>query len=57
VATTRVHKSISEKTRAEDERLREELRHADIGKLKKLMAPLIEKETEEPKRHKSKRST
>jgi hypothetical protein len=33
---------ITEKTREADERLREELRHADIGKLKKLMAPLIE---------------
>jgi hypothetical protein len=28
------------KDRAEDERLREKLRNADIGKLKKLMAPL-----------------
>lgn len=27
--------------RAEDDRLREMLRHADIGKRKKLMAPLI----------------
>jgi hypothetical protein len=43
VATTREHKPISEKTRAEDERLREELRHADIDKLKRLMKPLIEK--------------
>ncbi|MGA3229000.1 MAG: hypothetical protein ABSD51_03550 [Candidatus Binatus sp.] len=43
MASTRARKSITEKTRAEDDRLREELRHADIGKLKKLMAPLIEK--------------
>jgi hypothetical protein len=43
VASTRARKSITEKTRAEDDRLREELRHADIGKLKKLMAPLIER--------------
>jgi len=50
VATTRERKPISEKTRAEDERLREELRNADIGKLKKLMAPLIERS--EPKRTK-----
>jgi len=42
VASTRVRESISEKTRAEDERLREELRNADIGKLKRLMKPLIE---------------
>ena len=43
MATTRERKPISEKTRAADEKLREELRNADIGKLKKLMAPLIEK--------------
>jgi len=42
VATTRVRKSISEKTRAEDERLRGELRNAGIGKLKRLMKPLVE---------------
>jgi hypothetical protein len=41
VASTRARKSITAKTRAEDDRLREMLRHADIGKLKKLMAPLI----------------
>jgi hypothetical protein len=35
--------AITEKTRQADEKLREELRHADIGKLKKLMAPLIER--------------
>jgi hypothetical protein len=52
VATTRAHKPISEKTRAEDERLREELRHADIDKLKRLMKPLIEKK--EPKDNKQK---
>jgi hypothetical protein len=43
VATTRKRKPISENTRAEDERLREELRHADIDKLKELMRPLIER--------------
>jgi hypothetical protein len=43
VASTRARKSITAKTRAEDDRLREMLRHADIGKLKKLMAPLIER--------------
>jgi len=43
VASTRARKSITAKTRAEDDRLRELLRHADIAKLKKLMAPLIER--------------
>jgi hypothetical protein len=43
VASTRARKSITAKTRAEDDRLREALKHADIGKLKKLMAPLIER--------------
>jgi hypothetical protein len=49
---------ISQKTRDADEKLREELRNADIGKLKKLMAPLIEKETDgpKPKRHRRKRT-
>jgi hypothetical protein len=42
VATTRERKPISEKTRAADEKLREELRHADLDKLKRLMKPLIE---------------
>jgi hypothetical protein len=42
VASTRARKSITAKTRAEDDRLREALKHADINKLKKLMAPLIE---------------
>jgi SNF2 family DNA or RNA helicase len=41
VATTRERKPITEETRAEDERLRDELRKADIGKLKRLMKPLI----------------
>jgi hypothetical protein len=36
----------SAEQRADDERLREALRHADIGKLKKLMAPLIERREE-----------
>jgi hypothetical protein len=35
--------AITEKTRLADEKLREELRHADIGKLRRLMVPLIEK--------------
>jgi hypothetical protein len=44
VATKRkARKGITEKTRQADERLREELRNADIGKLKRLMTPLIEK--------------
>ena len=43
MASTRARKSITAKTRAEDDRLREMLKHADIGKLKKLMAPLIER--------------
>jgi hypothetical protein len=41
VATTRDRKPINPETRAEDERLREELRKADISKLKRLMKPLI----------------
>jgi hypothetical protein len=49
VASTRARKSITAKTRAEDDRLREKLRHADIGKLKKLMAPLIERTNENRK--------
>jgi hypothetical protein len=40
---------ITEKTRQADEKLREELRTADIGKLKKLMAPLIERREPEKK--------
>jgi hypothetical protein len=44
---------ITQKTRDADEKLREELRNADIGKLKKLMAPLIERR--EKKRAKPKR--
>jgi hypothetical protein len=39
-------KRISEETRAEDERLRKELRTADISKLKRLMKPLIVKPKE-----------
>jgi hypothetical protein len=38
---------ITQKTRDADEKLREELRNADIGKLKKLMAPLIERRGKE----------
>lgn len=32
---------VSEQTRKEDERLREELRHFDLEKLKKVIKPLI----------------
>jgi hypothetical protein len=41
VASTRARKSISEKTRAEDEKLREQLRKADIGKLKRALKSLM----------------
>ncbi len=51
-----VRKSISEKTRAEDERLGEELQNADIAKLKKLIAPLIERNEEKPRSKKSRNS-
>jgi hypothetical protein len=37
----------TEKTRAEDERLREELRNADPGKFKRLMKPLFGTEKSE----------
>jgi hypothetical protein len=47
---------ISQKTRDADEKLREELRSADIGKLKKLMAPLIERSEDKPKKKQKKRS-
>jgi hypothetical protein len=46
---------VTEKTRKEDERLREELRHADIGKLKKLMGPLIEERRPPQKRKRPRR--
>jgi hypothetical protein len=32
---------VSEQTQEEDERLREELRHVDLEKLKKVIKPLI----------------
>jgi hypothetical protein len=32
---------VSEETREKDERLREELRHVDLEKLKKVIKPLI----------------
>ena len=51
-----VRKSISEKTRAADERLGEELQNADIAKLKKLIAPLIERNEEKPRSKKSRNS-
>jgi hypothetical protein len=47
---------ISQKTRDADEKLREELRNADIGKLKKLMAPLIERNEDKLKKKHKKRS-
>jgi len=40
---------VSEQTREEDERLREELRHVDLEKLRKVIKPLITKRQE--KRH------
>jgi len=46
---------LKDETRREDERLREELRHADIGKLKKLMTPLIER-SEKPRPNRRKRA-
>jgi hypothetical protein len=33
---------VSEQTRKEDERLREELRHVDLAKLKKVIKPLLQ---------------
>jgi hypothetical protein len=42
------HYPISEETRQEDERLREELRKADPEKFKKLLKPLMEKERPTP---------
>jgi len=35
---------VSEQTREEDERLREELRHVDLEKLKKVIKPLLRPE-------------
>ena len=57
MASTRARKSITAKTRAEDDRLREMLKHADIGKLKKLMAPLIERgeQVEKPSKKRNER--
>jgi hypothetical protein len=55
VASTRARKSITAKTRAEDDRLREMLKHADIGKLKKLMAPLIERRESQVEKKPSKK--
>ncbi len=46
---------VSEQTREEDERLREELRHVDLEKLKTVIKPLLEPSRTEknarPKRH------
>jgi hypothetical protein len=47
--------ATTEKTRQADEQLREELRNADIGKLKKLMAPLIERIETRPEKATAKR--
>jgi hypothetical protein len=44
--------AITQKTRDADEKLREELRNADIGKLKRLMKPLIEKSDAKPQTQK-----
>jgi hypothetical protein len=44
---------VSEQTREEDERLREELRHVDLEKLKKVIKPLLvpaRKPADEPKK-------
>jgi hypothetical protein len=41
---------VSEHTREQDERLREELRHVDLEKLKKVIKPLLRPEmTKQPK--------
>jgi hypothetical protein len=40
---------VSEKTREEDERLREELRHVDLEKLKKVIKPLLQPDPKEKK--------
>jgi hypothetical protein len=47
--------AITQKTRDADEKLREELRRADIGKLKKLMTPLIERNENAEKRSSQRR--
>jgi hypothetical protein len=47
--------ALTQKTRDADEKLREELQNADIGKLKKLMAPLIEKSEAQPERRRRKK--
>lgn len=59
MASTRARKSITAKTRAEDDRLRELLRHDAIAKLKKLMTPLIERrdETSQPTKRKTESKT
>jgi hypothetical protein len=41
---------VSEQTRKEDERLREELRHVDLEKLKKVIKPLLRPDPEKQKR-------
>lgn len=40
---------VSEQTRKEDERLREELRHVDLAKLKKVIKPLLQPEAKDKK--------
>jgi hypothetical protein len=37
---------VSEETREKDERLREELRHVDLEKLKKVIKPLLRPKTD-----------
>jgi hypothetical protein len=40
---------VSEQTREQDERLREELRHVDLEKLKKVIKPLLGPVSQRPK--------
>jgi hypothetical protein len=54
VAWTCARKSITAKTRAEDDCLKEARKHADGSKLKKLMAPLITSVSD--KKHPQKKS-
>ena len=41
---------VSEQTRKEDERLREELRHVDLEKLKTVIKPLLQTKIKTPKK-------
>jgi hypothetical protein len=40
---------VSEETREQDERLREELRHVDLEKLKKVIKPLLQPDPKKKK--------